>query len=189
MFYHRQPDTPLPHDRTFIVNLSDGTSLRVWASSQLVTIYHHAKLHQEPLWRASFLLADNPGLAALYTPRMGWDLIGLISLMRSEIERMAQLNLREIDVRKELGINTVSLPSHDRIKQEKRTMGQALELIAEYVSEHPSCTRLEIAQGLSRKKSPHLLAQIEWLVAQKVIFREQTVRANGVVEYHYTIIE
>lgn len=189
MFYHRRPDAPLPHDRTFIVNLSDGTSLRVWASSQLVTIYHHAKLHEEPIWRASFLLSDNPGLAALYTPRMGWDLIGLISLMRSEIERMAQLNLREIDVKKELGIGTVSTPFHDRSIQEKRPMGQTLELIADYVAANPGCLRSDIARGIDRAKSPHLVVQIEFLVQQKVIMREHFIRANGAVEYRYTIIK
>jgi hypothetical protein len=189
MFYRRQPNVPLPHDRTFIVNLDDGTSLRVWASSQLVTIHHHRRLHQEPLWRATFLLADNPGLAALYTPRMGWDLIGLISLMRSEIEHMAQLNLRDPALRAEAGLDTVSIPSHDRSKQEKRTLGQALELIADYVAAHPGCNRLDVARDLHRAKSPHLLAQIEWLVSQKVILREQIIRANGMLEFRYYIAD
>lgn len=189
MNYYRQPDAPLPHDRTFIVKLDDGTSLRIWASSQMVTVNQHRKLHEEPIWRATFMIADNPELATLYTPQLGWDIVGLISLMRSEIAQMAQLNLRDIDVKRELGISTVSLPSHDRSKQEKRPMGETLELITDYVAAHSGCTRLQIAQGLSRKKSPHLLAQIEWLVSQKVILREQTVRSNGVVEYRYKITD
>jgi hypothetical protein len=189
MFYHRRPDAPLPHDRTFIVNLDDGTSLRVWASSQLVTIHHHRRLHQEPLWRATFLLADNPGLAALYTPRMGWDLVGLISLMRSEIEHMAQLNLREIDVRKELGIDTVTIPYQHREKQEKRPMGQALEMITAFVGEHPGCTRLQIASGIDRAKQPNVIVQIEWLVGRGYLARSHGTSAQGRLEFRYTLIE
>jgi hypothetical protein len=185
MIYRRQPDIPLPHNRTFIVNLADGTSLRIWASSQMVTVSQHRKLHEDPLWQAHFMIVDNPELAGLYSERLGWDLVGLISLMRSEIESMAQLNLRDTSVREELGLSTVSIPSHHRSKQEKRSMGQALELIGDYVDAHPNCTRLEIARGLDRAKSPYLIVQIEWLVTQKVILREHIIRANGAVEYRY----
>lgn len=189
MFYRHQPETPLPSDRTFIVNLSDGTSLRIWASREMVTVFHHEKLHSEPLWRATFYTADNPELAAIYTPRLGWDIVALISLTRSEIEHMAQLNLRDPETRQELGLSTVSVPSQNRNRQEKRPMGEALELIASYVEAHPACTRLEIARGIGRTKSPHLLTQIEWLVAQKVILRDQIIRANGAVEYRYTVAD
>lgn len=189
MYHRRQPETPLPSDRTFIVNLSDGTSLRIWCSSQLVTVYHHARLHEEPLWRATFYIADNPDLGALYTPRLGWDIVGLISLMRSEIEKMATLNLRDNEVRTEAGLDTVSIPSHNRSKQEKRPMGQALELIVDYIESNPNCTRLQIAGGIGRAKSPYLLTQIEWLVSQKVIVREQVLRANGMREYRYKLAE
>lgn len=189
MYYRRQPETPLPSDRTFIVNLADGTSLRINATAQMVTLYHHRKLHQEPIWRAIFFLADNPALAALYTPRLGWDIVGLISLMRSEVMKMMRLDLRDPELREEAGLSTVSIPSHNRSKQEKRPMGQALEMIADFVAAHPQCTRLEIARGIGRAKSPHLLVQIEWLVQQKVIVREQFLRANGFQEYRYTIVD
>lgn len=135
------------------------------------------------------MIAENPALATLYSNRMGWDIVGLISLMRSEIAQMAQLNLRDPELRQELGFGTVSAPFHDRSKQQKRPMGEALELIADYVAAHPQCTRLDIARGLSRAKSPHLIVQIEWLVQQKVILREQTVRANAAVEYRYKIAD
>ena len=188
-YYRRQPDEPLPHDRTFIVNLADGTSLRINATSQMVTLYHHRKLHEEPIYRAVFFIADNPQLGALYSGRMGWDIVGLISLIRSEIAKMATLNLRDNTIREEAGLETVSIPSHNRSKQEKRPMGQALELIADYIASNPGCTRLQIARGIDRAKSPYLLTQIEWLVSQKVIFREQFLRANGMREYRYYIAD
>lgn len=185
----QQPPAPPPNDRTFIVNLADGKSLRIWASSQMVTVYLHRRLAEEPIYRATFMIAENPALATLYSNRMGWDIVGLISLMRSEIAQMAQLNLRDPEVRAELGIDTVSVPYQNTERQEKRSMGQALELIAEYVAAHPACTRLDIARDLHRAKSPHLLTQIEWLVAQKVILREQILRANGMREYRYSIAD
>lgn len=189
MYNRRQPETPLPHDRTFIVNLADGTSLRISATSQMVTLYHHRKLHEEPIYRAMFFIADNPQLGALYSQRLGWDIVGLISLMRSEIAKMATLNLRDNTIREEAGLETVSIPSHNRSKQEKRPMGQALELIADYIASNPGCTRLQIARGIDRAKSPYLLTQIEWLVSQKVILREQFLRANGMREYRYYIAD
>lgn len=131
------------------------------------------------------MIADNPGLAALYTPRLGWDIVGLISLMRSEIVKMLKLDLRDPEVRSEAGLETVSIPSHNRSKQQKRPMGQALELIADYVAAHPGCLRSDIARGLDRAKSPHLVVQIELLVQQQVIVREHVLRANGAVEYRY----
>lgn len=188
MYYRRQPDEPLPHDRTFIVNLADGTSLRINATSQLVTIYHHRKLHQEPIYRAMFFIADNPALAALYTPRMGWDIVGLISLMRSEIEHMAALNLRNVNLKQELGIDTVSIPFQHQKKQEKRPMGQTLTLITEYVGNNPGSTRLQIARGIGRAKSPGVIVQVEWLVHQGHLARSHAVSAQGRLEYHYTLI-
>lgn len=134
------------------------------------------------------MIADNPGLAALYTPRMGWDLVGLISLMRSDIEKMAQLNLREIDVRKELGIDTVSIPYQHHEKQEKRPMGQALELITAFVGDNPGCTRLQIASGIDRGKSPGLIVQIEWLVHRGHLARSHATSAQGRLEFRYTLI-
>lgn len=189
MYYRRQPDAPLPHNRTFIVNLADGTSLRIWASSQMVTVNQHRKLHEEPIWTAVFMIDENPDMAGLYSERLGWDLVGLISLMRSEIENMAQLNLRDSALREEAGLKTVAKPSHNRSVQEKRTMGEALELIADFVAANPDCLRSDIARGLHRAKSPHLIVQIEWLVTQKVILREHTIRANGAVEYRYKIAD
>lgn len=130
----------------------------------------------------------NLGIVAV-SERLGWDIVGLISLMRREIEKMAQLDLRDPALREELGLSTVSVPSHHRSKQQKRRMGEAIELIGAYVEAHPGCTRLDIARGLDRAKSPHLIVQIEWLVTQKVILREHVIRENGAVEYRYRIAE
>lgn len=184
-FYRRAQPAPLPNGHTFHVRLEDGSSLKVWTSSKALTVSHHRRVGSEPEWTAFFLLDEYPQLAQLYHPVLGWDIVRLIGLFRSEIQDMAQLNLRDPELRKEAGLETVSIPSHNRSKQEKRSLGQALELIAAYVDEHPGCTRLEIARGLGRAKSPHILAQIEWLVAQKVILRDQVIRANGVIEYRY----
>jgi len=188
MFYHRQPDTPLPHDRTFIVNLSDGTSLRVWASSQLVTIYHHAKLHQEPLWRASFLLSENPDLAALYSPRLGWDLVGLISLMRSEIDVIKQRNFKGDELRRLLGTDTVSVPSQNGKKQDRRSNGAGLKAILDFVLDHPHCTRLQIADGIHRAKTPRVIAQIEYLVQLECLARLDAVSVQNAPEFHYIFL-
>lgn len=135
------------------------------------------------------MIEDNPDLAGLYSQRLGWDIVGLISLMRSEIENMAQLNLRDSALREEAGLKTVATPSHNRVVQEKRPMGEALELIADFVAGNPNCLRSDIARGMHRAKSPHLVVQIEWLVKQKVILREHTIRANGVIEYRYKIAD
>lgn len=135
------------------------------------------------------MIEDNPELEGLYSERLGWDIVGLISLMRSEIESMAQLNLRDSALREEAGLKTVSKPSHDRSVQEKRPIGETLELIADFVEANPGCLRSDIARGLHRAKSPHLVVQIEWLVKQQVIMREHTIRANGAVEYRYRIMD
>lgn len=187
--YYRQSETPLPHDRSFIVNLADGTSLRINATSQLVTIYHHRKLHQEPIYRAVFFIADNPALAALYTPRLGWDIIGLISLMRSEIAKMATLNLRDPEVRAELGTDTVSVLYQNPEKQEKRPMGQALEMITAFVNEHPGSTRRQIARGIDRAKQPNVIVQVEWLVSRGYLARSHGTSVQGRLEFRYTLIE
>jgi len=188
MFYRRQPDAPLPHDRTFIVNLDDGSSLRVWASSQLVTIHHHRRLHQEPLWRATFLLADNPGLAALYTPRMGWDLVGLISLMRSEIDMNRTPDLRGEQLRRLLGTDTVSVPSQNGKKQDRRSNGAGLKAILDFVLEHPHCTRLQIADGINRAKNPRVIAQIEYLVQLECLARLDGVSVQRAPEFRYIFL-
>lgn len=102
---------------------------------------------------------------------------------------MALLNLRDPELRAEAGLDTVSTLFHDRSIQQKRPMGQALELIADYVAANPGCLRSDIARGIDRAKSPHLVVQIEFLVQQKVIMREHFIRANGAVEYRYRIME
>lgn len=141
------------------------------------------------MWTAIYLLSENPALQALYHPRFGWDFVKLIGLMRSEVEEMLTLDLRDPDVRKEAGLDTVSIPSRNRSLQHKRPKGQALELIADFVTAHPGCTRSDIARGLDRAKSPHLIVQIELLVQAQVIVREHVIRATGAVEYRYRIAE
>jgi len=135
------------------------------------------------------MIADNPALATLYTPRMGWDIVGLISLMRSEIAQMAHLNLRDPAVRAELGIGTVSVPFQHPEKQEKRPMGQALALITAFIGEHPGCTRLQIARGIDRAKQPNVIVQIEWLVSRGYLARSHGTSAQGRLEFRYTLIE
>ena len=190
MNYQRpQPPTPPPNDRTFIVNLADGTSLRINATSQMVTLYQHRKLHEEPIYRAIFFIVDNPALGALYSQRFGWDIVGLISLMRSEIAEMTALNLRGVNLKKELGIDTVSIPSQNSEKQEKRPMGQALQMITAFVDEHPGCTRLQIARGIDRANQPNVIVQIEWLVARGFLARSHGTSAQGRLEFRYTLIE
>lgn len=155
-----------------------------------MTLYHHRKLHEEPSYRAVFFVADNPTLAALYSGRLGWDIVGLISLMRGEIQNMTALNLRDVDLKKELGIDTVSIPSqHHKSKQHKRPMGQALEMITAFIADHPHCTRLEIARAIGRAKQPNVIVQIEWLVARGFLARSHGTSAQGRLEFRYTLIE
>lgn len=185
MNYRRQPETPLPHDRSFTVNLADGTSLRINATSQMVTVYQHRKLHEEPMWRAIFFIADNPALGALYSQRLGWDIVGLISLMRSEIVALTQVKLNRGELRQFLGTDTVSAPSQHGEKQDRRSNRAGLELILDFVRDNPNSTRLQIAGGIHRAKTPRVIAQIEYLVQLECLARLHATGTNKALEFQY----
>lgn len=102
---------------------------------------------------------------------------------------LRHLDLRDPLVRAEYGLSTVSIPSQKRARQEKRPAEQAMQMIREFVLEHPNCTRLEIARGIDRAKSPYLLTQIEWLVNVGTLGRSVNIRANGVIEYRYIVVD
>lgn len=98
------------------------------------------------------------------------------------------LDLRDEGLRAELGLRTVLGASQKSKRQEKRSAEQALKLIQEFVVDHPSCTRLEISRGINRAKSPHVRAQIEWLVYNGVLARTQIIRPEGTIEYRYVYV-
>lgn len=99
---------------------------------------------------------------------------------------MAAFNLRDGEAREWLdSLSTVSAPSRTAGRQEKRPAGQTMELIRSFVVDHPDCNRLMIAQGVERKKTPHLIAQIECLVAIGQLARTHIIRPGGVIEYRY----
>lgn len=99
---------------------------------------------------------------------------------------MAALNFRDGEAREFLDrISTVSAPSRTQKQADKRPAGQSMELIRCYVVDHPGCTRLEIARGIDRKKTPNTIAQIECLVTIGQLARTHIIRPGGVVEYRY----
>lgn len=99
---------------------------------------------------------------------------------------MAALNLRDGEAREFLDrLSTVSAPSRTQKQADKRPAGQSMGLILDYVRTHPSCTRLEICRAIERKKTPHLIAQIECLVVLETLARTHIIRPGGVVEYRY----
>jgi hypothetical protein len=101
------------------------------------------------------------------------------------MDMLRTFDLRDPAFREAAGLSTVSAPSRTQKPQEKRPAGQTMQLIQDYVADHPGCTRLEIARGVDRKKTPHLIAQIECLVLLEVLARTHIIRPGGVVEYHY----
>lgn len=169
-----------------MVHLEDDTTLRIWTSSKAVEVTHLRRISDEtPIWKAYFLTAENPSLARLYHSRTGWDIVGLIGLMRGEITKMMTLDLRDPALRAELGLSTVSIPSQERKRQEKRSAEQAMQLILEFVRDNPNCTRLEIARAIGRAKTPYLLLQIEQMVQAGALARTHIIRPNGVIEWRY----
>lgn len=185
MYYRRRPP-PLPQ-RTFTVQLESG-HLLVSATQLMVGIHHVPNGQSEPDYSIRLWLVDNPDLAQLYHPKMGWDLPALVGLLWRKIDVFNTLNLRGVDIAKELGIDTVSIPSQSKKRQEKRSEEQSMKLIQEFVLEHPNCTRLEIARGIDRSKNPYLLLQIEWLVLHGVLARTVNYRPNGAPEYRYIFL-
>lgn len=98
------------------------------------------------------------------------------------------LDLRDETLRSKLGLRTVSSPSQKPTRQEKRPAEQAMQMICDYVLEHPNCTRLEIARHLGRAKSPYVLTQIEWLVLQGRLARSVSPQPNGTFAWRYVFV-
>lgn len=98
------------------------------------------------------------------------------------------LDLRDESIRAEAGLSTVSTPSQNKKRQEKRPAEQAMQMICQFVLDHPNCTRLEIARAIGRSKTPFLLTQIEWLVLQGHLARTVNPRPNGTFEYRYVYV-
>lgn len=101
---------------------------------------------------------------------------------------LRSLDLRNEALRAELGLRTVPGVSQKPPRQEKRSAEQALQLIQQFVIDHPNCTRLEISRGINRAKSPHIRAQIEWLVYKGVLARMEIIRPEGTKEFRYVYV-
>jgi hypothetical protein len=181
-----QPDS-LPYQRNFHVRLAHG-HLLISTTRLMVAVHHFSKVRANPDYTMHFMVSENPELASLFDPLHGWDFIGLVAFLWRQIDVLNHLDLRDPAVRQELGLRTVSVPSQKPQRQEKRSAEQAMQLIRAFVLEHPNCTRLEIARGINRKKSPHLLAQIEWLVRSGVLARMTNIRPEGTIEYRYIFV-
>lgn len=187
MYRKSQPE-PLPYQRNFRVRLGQG-HLLIATTRLLVTVHHFSSPRAEPDYTIRFMVSDNPDLAAILHPVEGWDFVGLIYFLWRKIDVLKHLDLRGVDLKKELGIDTVSVPSQTRARQEKRTMEQAMSMIRSFILKHPNCTRLEIARGIDRSKNPYLLTQIEWLVNNGTLARTTNVRPNGAIEYRYIVVD
>lgn len=155
----------------------------------MVTVHHFLSPRAEPDYTIRFAVSDNPELAQILHPVDGWDFISLVSFLWRKIDVLRTLDLRDPLVRAEAGLSTVSIPSQKRVRQEKRTMEQAMQMIREHVLNNPNCTRLEIARAIGRAKTPYLLTQIEWLVKHGTLGRSTNVRPNGVIEYRYIVVD
>lgn len=185
--YRRQQPEPLPYQRNFKVRLPKG-HLLIATTKLMVTVHHFPSPRAEADYTIHFLASENEEMLSLFHPVDGWDIIGLMRFLWSKIDMLKTLDLRNEELRREYGLSTVSIPSQNRVRQEKRPAEQAMQMICDYVLEHPSCTRLEIARAIGRAKTPYLLSQIEWLVQTGQLARNQTIRTNGVVEFHYVYL-
>jgi len=185
--YQRPQPEPLPYQRNFRVRLSNG-HLLISTTRLLVTVHHFSSPRAEPDYTIRFLVSDNPELAQIYHAVDGWDIIGLMRFLWRKIDMLKTLDLRDEALRSELGLRTVSIPSQNKKRQEKRPAEQALQMICDFVLENPNCTRLEIARHLGRAKTPYLLTQIEWLVVQGQLARSMNTRPNGTFEWRYVYI-
>lgn len=186
MYRKPQPE-PLPYQRNFKVRLPIG-HLLISTTRLMVTVHHFQSPRAEPDYTIRFMVSDNPDLGQLLHPVDGWDFIGLVRFLWRKIDVLNHLDLRDEGLRAELGLRTVSGVSQKPKRQEKRTAEQALQLIREFVIDHPNCTRLEISRGINRAKSPHVRAQIEWLVYEGALARTQIVRPEGTIEYRYVYV-
>lgn len=157
----------------------------VSTTPRMVAVFHTMTPHAPPDYSSYWFVSDEPALAALHHHIWGWDLVALIGFIRRQID-VAAFNLRDGEAREWLdSLSTVSAPSRTAGRQEKRPAGQTMELIRSFVVDHPDCNRLMIAQGVERKKTPHLIAQIECLVAIGQLARTHIIRPGGVIEYRY----
>lgn len=186
MYRKPQPE-PLPYQRNFKVRLPTG-HLLISTTRLMVTVHHFPSPRAEPDYTIHFMVADNPDMEELLHPVDGWDFIGLVKFLWRKIDVLKTLDLRDEGLRAELGLRTVSGASQKPQRQEKRSAEQALQLIREFVCDHPNCTRLEIARGINRAKSPYVRAQIEWLVYEGVLARTHVQRPEGTIEYRYVYI-
>lgn len=101
---------------------------------------------------------------------------------------LKSLDLRDPAIRAEYGLRTVSIPSQNKKRQEKRPAEQALQMIRDYVLDNPSCTRLDISRHLGRSKNGYVIGQIEWLVRTGQLARTEFTRPNGALEFRYVFI-
>ncbi len=185
--YRRQQPEPLPFQRNLKVRLPQG-HLLISTTRLMVAVHHFPSPRAEPDYTIHFSVLENEEMLSLFHPVDGWDVVGLLRFLWSKIDMLKHIDLRDEELRRAYGLSTVSIPSQKRLRQEKRPAEQAMQMICDYVLEHPSCTRLEIARAIGRAKTPYLLSQIEWLVQSGQLARTQTIRANGVVEFHYVYI-
>lgn len=154
----------------------------------MVAVHHFSSPRAEPDYTIHFLASENPDMAELFHPVDGWDFVGLMRFLWRKIDVINTLDLRDPALREEFGLRTVSGASQKPARQEKRSAEQALQLIQDFVIDNPNCTRLDIARALNRAKSPHIRAQIEWLVYNGVLARTQIVRPEGTIEYRYIFV-
>lgn len=183
MYRKPQPDG-LPYQRNFRIRLEQG-HLLVATTRLIVAVHHFPSPRAEADYTIRFLVSDNPELAQILHPVEGWDFIGLLNFLWRKLDILRTLDLRNPELRKELGLSTVSIPSQTRTRQEKRTFEEGIIMICEFVMEHPNCTRLEISRHLGRSKNPYVLTQIEWCVNKGQLARTTNVRPNGAIEYRY----
>lgn len=186
MYRKRQPE-PLPFQRNIRVRLDVG-HLLIATTPLMVTVHHFKSPKAEADYTIRFDVSGNPELLELFDPVNGWDFVGLISFLGRKMGVLRTFDLRDPALREQAGLRTVSVPSQKPQRQEKRPAEQALQLISDYVRDNPNCTRLEIASGINRKKSPHTIAQIEWLVHTGVLARTHVVRPEGTIEWRYIFL-
>lgn len=177
-------------DRNLRVSLPDGTSALICTTPKMVAIHHLPTPGADPDWSVQMLLNDDDELREVFHPQLGWDIVKLVGLLWRQVEmRGLKIDLRRPEDRQQAGlrVETVSAQSQhaETFKSPRRGVGDTREAILAALESGRAMNRLDIARAIGRAKSPHLILIIERLVADGLIERVQSVRANGFVEFFY----
>jgi response regulator of citrate/malate metabolism len=97
-----------------------------------------------------------------------------------------RIDLRSTDTRKTLGLMTETVSQTSQSKQPKRARNDTIrEILTALERADKPLTRLEVCRAIGRRKSPHLIAEVEHLASLGIVTRQIVTAVNGAPAFAY----